>query len=220
MAQMSLKPNRPAKRVAQEYGANWFFIQYAQITDEDYEWLHSVEKLTLRNVKLPDGFLGRLERLWWLDIAGGSATDINRVQGARNLKYLAVNQVRGICDLSALCELQSLRVLELYGLSKVASFPSLAPLSKLQFAQIGQMTGLDSLTGLLDAPDIRDLQFLRKVRVRDGDARLIAHHPTLERFAWFAEDVPGKVWVPFVKAVGLPESKVGWASDWFEQHPE
>jgi predicted exporter len=48
-----------AKDVAQDRGAGVFFIDHAEILEEDYELLKSAERLTLWNVRVPAGFLAR-----------------------------------------------------------------------------------------------------------------------------------------------------------------
>src|SRR5258708_39853119 len=103
-------------------------LNHVELIDEDIEWLSKTERLTLWNVKVPAGLLARIETLWWLDIRGGSATDLAVANGANKLQYLAVNQVRGMCDLSLVAELVALRYLDLYGLPKVAELPSCARL--------------------------------------------------------------------------------------------
>src|SRR3546814_6892091 len=80
--------------------------------------LRDVERLTLWNVKVPRGFLGRLEKLWWLDLRGGTGADLSAAMGASRLRYLAVNQVRGLADLSLVSEVRQLQLLSLYGLAK------------------------------------------------------------------------------------------------------
>ena len=86
----------------------------------------SVERLILWNVQIPSGFLARLSKLWWLDIRGGSACDLDVARGASKLRYLAVNQVRGMQDLSAIEEMLSLRYVDLYGLPQMKTLPSFA----------------------------------------------------------------------------------------------
>ena len=63
-----------------------------------------------------------------------------------------------------------------------------------------------------------ELQLHKRVGVAPDDAERLAAHPTLERFTWFAEDVPDRVWVPFVEAVGKPKASPAWPEDWFAAH--
>ncbi len=135
----------PAKEVAQTRSYNGLLIDHARIVEEDYIWLAAVERLTLWNVQVPKGFLASLQKLWWLDLRGGSAPDLSVAEGASKLRYLAVNQFRGMKDLSVVVEMLALRYLLLYGLPKVLKLPSFASHEQLEHLKIGQMKGLLSL---------------------------------------------------------------------------
>jgi hypothetical protein len=204
-----------ARDVARSRGPRAFWIDHAQVSDDDYGWLEAVEQLTLWNVRLPPSFLARLRHLYWLDLRGGSAADLGMVRGANTLRYLAVNQVRGLHDVSVLPELRALRCLVLYGLPQVTTLPSLAPLISLKRADIGQMRALTSLDGLLQAPALRELLLVRKVNVTEDDVQRIVSHPTLQRFGWFPEDVPDRVWVPVVAKIPLPPVVEMSSEAWF-----
>jgi hypothetical protein len=209
------KKRRLARDVASWRDGKDCWLDHAEIVERDYEWLAPVEKLTLWNVRVPASFLARLDSLWWLDIRGGSAANLEVAKGASKLQYLAVNQVRGMQDLSIVCEIKSLRYLDLYGLLHVTRLPSLSALAKLERASVGQMRGLASLAGLLEAPNLRDLELVRKVNLSSDDLDVIVNHPTIERFNWWAEDIPDKVWVPVVEQIGLPPVPIGFPADWF-----
>ena len=90
---------KPAREVVQDRGDGEFWLDHAKIADDDRNWLKAAERLTLWNVLVPDGFLAKLPRLWWLDLRGGSATDLSVAKGCTKLRYLQVNQVRGMADL-------------------------------------------------------------------------------------------------------------------------
>jgi hypothetical protein len=205
----------PARSVAKTRSHNGFWIDHAAIGEDDYDWLASAERLTLWNVQVPPGFLARLAKLWWLDIRGGSARDLNFARGAGQLRYLAINQVRGMQDLSMVSEMLSLRYIDFYGLPKVTSLPSFSAHNSLEHASLGQMQGLSSVRGVLDAPKLRELQFNKRINFNPADVEEIASHPTLRRFRWFAEDVPDKVWVPVVERIGLPEVTTHFPEEWF-----
>lgn len=195
-----------------------FWIDHAEIVEDDLEWLRAAMRLTLWNVKVPPGFLARLRELWWLDLRGGSAADLEIVQGATSLQYLQVNQVRGLVDLSAMTDLSNLRLLSLYGLLRVQRLPSCAPLTHLQRAEIGQMRGLDSLAGLLDAPGLRELHLSKRVTVTDQDIARIKQHPSMQQFGWWGEDVPMAQWQRVVDGVGLPPVQIMQPDAWFAYH--
>jgi hypothetical protein len=190
-------------------------LNHVKLIDEDIEWLIATERLTLWNVKVPVGLLAPLENLWWLDIRGGSGTDLAIAKGAEKLQYLAVNQVRGMCDLSVISEMTAVRYLDLYGLPNVTELPLCSGLAKLEHARLGQMRGLVSLDGLLQAPHLRELELVRKVIINGTDVSDIINHPAIEGFSWFAEDVPVKVWLPVVKKVGLPAVRHLHPEEWF-----
>ena len=205
----------PARTVARPRNNNGFWLDHAKIVEEDFAWLASVERLILWNVQVPSGFLARLNKLWWLDIRGGSASDLNVARGATKLQYLAVNQVRGMRDLSAISEMLSLRYVDFYGLTRVATLPSFAAHEELKHASVGQMQGLQSLRGLLQAPKLEELQLNKKINVNAEDVAQIANHPTIKQFGWFAEDVPYKVWAPVIEKIGLPPVPHDFPEDWF-----
>jgi hypothetical protein len=191
-------------------------LDHAEINESDFEWLERVRRLTLWNVTVPPGFLARLTKLWWLDLRGGSAPDLDVAQGAAGLRYLAVNQVRGMRGLSLAAALPMLEYLDVYGLAQLTTLPSFRTASKLEHVSLGQLRRLPSIAGVLDAPNLRELQLSRKMNVPPSDVERVRRHPALQRFSWFAEDVPHKVWVPVVEAVALPPVPVQFPADWFK----
>lgn len=213
-----------AQRRSAQSAAKWrsehdVWIDHASLDPSDVEWLSGVRRLTLWAVKTPEGLLSSLPQLQWLDIRGGSGTSIDVVNGCSNLTYLAVNQIRGLHDLSALGGQTSLRLLSLYGLPQVRSLPSLAGLVHLKRLEIGSMKGLSGLGPLLEAPCLEELLLIKAVALSSTDPAAIAAHPTIRAFEWFAEDVPDKTWVPVVDRVGRPKAKPVEASDWFARNP-
>lgn len=132
------------------------------------------------------------------------------------LRYLAVNQVRGMRDLSLAAALTVLQYLDVYGLAQLTALPSFRSASKLEHVNLGQLRGLPSFAGVLDAPNLRELRLSRKMNVPASDVERVRNHPALQRFSWFAEDVPDKVWVPVVEAIALPSVPVQFPADWFK----
>jgi hypothetical protein len=120
-----------------------------------------------------------------------------------------------MCDLSLIAEFETLRYLDLYGLPKVVELPSCARLLKLEHARIGQLRGLASLHSLLQAPNLRELELVRKINVSENDVNEIINHSAIEAFGWFAEDVPDKVWVPVLKKIALPKVCHMHPEEWF-----
>lgn len=206
----------PAREAARPRSDSGFWIDHAEIKMSDLEWLRDAQRLILWNVLVPPGFMRQLPRLWWLDLRGGSGANLEVCQGAVQLEYLAVNQVRGMSDLRVIGELTSLRYLSLYGLPKVEVLPSCRSLHRLERVSVGQMRGLCSLSGVLEAPNLKELEFVRKVNVQRITPGEIRQHSSLERFGWHAEDVPDSTWEPFIQQVGLPPPKHEWPEDWFQ----
>jgi hypothetical protein len=116
------KKRASAQSMAQRRSNNGIWLDHATIVEEDFAWLESVERLILWNVHVPVGFLARLDKLWWLDIRGGSAPDLSVARGATKLRYLSVNQVRGMRDLSTVRDMLKLRYVAFYGLPQVRTF--------------------------------------------------------------------------------------------------
>ena len=208
---------KPAREVARHRSTTDVWIDHAFVTNDDSDWLQGVERLTLWNVALPPGFLARLSHLWSLDLRGGSGTDLSVAEGCEGLRFLCVNQVRGMHDLSMLRHFSALQLLMLYGLPKVEAIPSLACLTRLERAEIGQMRGLKTLAGLLQAPRLAELLLLRNVNVMPSDVDQICEHPSLQAFRWHAEDVPARIWEPVVHRIQLPKVAIQDAHEWIKQ---
>ncbi len=209
--------SQSAKAVAQPRVGEGFWIDHAEICEQDIEWLAQTERLTLWNVKVPDGFLSRMPRLWWLDLRGGTLEDLSICAGAGALEYLRVSHVRGLHDIGIVGDLERLRYLDLYALSKLTVFPSCKTLRLLERAVLGQLKGLKELGGLLEAPNLRELALSKRVGVSESDTMAIRAHPKMERFIWDPADVPVSVRQPVVDAIRLPEFYCGWPLDWFAE---
>jgi hypothetical protein len=108
-----------------------FWISHKAVTEADIERLADAERLTVWNVRFPDGSLAALPKLWWLDLRGGSRTDLSLLQGCVGLRGLVVNQVRGLQDATAISSLPRLELLSLYGLARLRALPALASLDDL-----------------------------------------------------------------------------------------
>lgn len=183
-------------------------LDHVAVIEDDLSWLGRATHVTAWAVKTPDEFWSRLPHLERLDIRGGSGADADVVRGCARLRWLQINQVRGVESLDSLLDLTCLEFLSLYGLPRVRSIPSLSPLGRLRFAQVGSMKGLASIAGLLDAPNLQELTLIRAVGLGVADPQRIAQHPTVRAFDWFAEDVPDRTWVPVVKEVGKTKPTV------------
>ncbi len=192
------------------------FIDHATLTEADLVWLAPVERLVLWNVSVPPDFLTRLPSLWWIDWRGGSDKQgISQVQSCEKLRYLALNQIRGLSDLSFLQNLTTLEMINFYGLPKVVSLPSMTNFSKLRRVQLGQMKSLPSISAVLSAPNLQELLLHNRVGVLSDDVQAMRDHPNLSAFEWFGENIPVKMWEPVRKAVGLPLAKAMHPEEWF-----
>jgi hypothetical protein len=185
------------------------------IEPADRDWLAPVRRLTLWAVDLPEGFLGTLPNLDWLDVRGGSGESADFVIGCDRLRYLNINQVRGLSDASALGDLVTLELLSLYGLPKVTTLPSLARLRALARLELGSLKGLSSIAPALDAPALEELYLIRAVSMDADDPVRIRDASQIKAFYWFAEDVPDRVWGPVVRVVDKPAALAVTASEWF-----
>lgn len=191
------------------------WLDHATLKPSDAEWLAPAKTLTLWAVKVPDGLLASLPHLEFLDVRGGSGTTVDFAAGCTRLRYLQVNQVRGVTDLTVIPTLTSLELLSLYGLPKVADLPSFAPLTRLNRVELGSLKGLQGLGGLHDAPALEELLFSKVVEVTQADAQTLAKHPTLEQFSWFAVDAPLRLSKPFTETLGKPNARFMHAHEWF-----
>lgn len=211
------RKRQPAEQAAQWHEQTALRLNHAALAAEDFVWMGHVEKLTLWNVTVPHGLLASLPSLWWLDVRGGTAANAPSIHEATGLRYLSVNQVRGLSDVSWLSALGNLELLDLYGLPRVTGLPSLRDHTSLERVQLGSMKGLHSLAGLLDAPALHELLFIRAVAVTDWDVAGLDAHPALRAFDWFGEDVPDRIWVPVVERLtrNRPRARICFAEEWF-----
>ena len=151
----------------------------------------------------------------WLDVRGGSGSSADFVIGCDRLRYLQINQVRELSDVSAVGNLVTLELLSLYGLPRVTVLPSLARLHSLARLELGSLKGLVGIAPALDAPALAELCLIRSVSMDADDPMRIRDASQVQAFDWFAEDVPDRVWVPVVRLVGKPSAPVLSASEWF-----
>lgn len=204
-----------ARDVAGGRGSREIRIDHAVIEPADLDWLAPVRRLTLWAVDLPEGFLATLPNLEWLDVRGGSGASADFVIGCDRLRYLQINQVRGLSDVSAVGDLVTLEMLSLYGLPKVSVLPSLARLWALARLELGSLKGLTSIAPALDAPALAELCLIRAVSMDADDPRRIRDAAQIKAFDWFAEDVPVRAWEPVVRLVDKPAAPAINPEVWF-----
>ena len=212
---LMVDPKLSALESAKWKNADNLWLDHVSLAEVDLGWLAEVRSATFWNVKFPDGFLSKLPNLEYLDVRGGSGRNADFILGCSGLRYLTINQVRGLADLSAIEDAIGLSFLSLYGLPRATQIPSLKALRKLDRVEIGSMKGLQGISGLLQAPSLKELVFLNWMGVTQADAEAIASHHSIEKFRWYAEDAPERIWVPFLELVGKPATDF----DWWERHP-
>jgi hypothetical protein len=206
---------RPASEVAQWRSPVDVWIDHASISLDDVTSYEAVEKLTLWNVTYPVDLFSRMPQLWWLDIRGGTAKSFHSVAMAQNLRYLCINQIRGLDDLSDIPSLEKLELLTLYGLSKVKELPDLTGLSYLRRVEIGQMKGLQSLKPVWEAHQLEEILLLKEVPAENQDIGPINCMPNLKTFSWDAIDIPARRFMPIREGVTVPRAKSLHAAEWF-----
>lgn len=207
------EPKLSARDSAKWSEGSYLWLDHATLVESDLHWVAKARSATFWNVKYSAGFLAQLPQLESLDVRGGSGENADFVSECKSLRFLKINQVRGLSDLSAVSTAVGLEYLCLYGLPKVTRLPSLSELAKLDRVELGSMKGVEGISGVLQAPALSELVLIRKVGVSLADAAAIAAHPSINKFSWFAEDVPDRTWVPFVERVGKP----GALWDWWER---
>ena len=205
-----------AREKAKDIGSAGVWIDHAKLTIEDLNWLVDVERLTLWNVSVPENFFKSMPSLWWVDWRGGSAKqDIGQIGDCKSLRYLSLNQIRGLSDVEFISQLTCLELLNLYGLSKLADLPSMKGLTGLRRAQVGQVKSLISIKPLLQAPNLEEILFHNWVKVDPDDVAEMKRHPSLASFEWFGPDIPDKMWVPVRDALALPKARAIHPEEWF-----
>lgn len=197
-------------------GQDALWLDHVSLRTDDVEWMASARWLTLWAVTTPAGLLSSLPHLEFLELRGGSGSSLDTVDGCQRLRFLGVNQVRGLVDLSVIPTLGSLELLSLYGQPKVTHLPSFASLETLRRVELGSLKGLSGLTGLHDAPALEELQLTNQVGVVADDAERLAAHPTLTHFKWVAESGPSeRVRAPFEATVSRPAPRILHPQEWF-----
>lgn len=192
------------------------FLDHTSLSEADLEWLSPVERLTLWNVKVAPGLLNRLPRLWWLDWRGGGAKQgLDQIADCGGLRYLSLNQIRGLGEIGFVKNLTSLEMVNLYGLTSVSELPSFRALDSLKRLQIGQMKALNSIGPAVAAPNLEELQLHNFVRVTATDLEALQAHDALRTFEWFGENIPDKTWVPVRDALSLPKTRPLHPQEWF-----
>jgi hypothetical protein len=154
----------------------------------DYEAisaLTALEDLTLRSVTFADlSVLLPLERLRSLDIKLGGTRDLALLPRIGRLEYLELWMIRGLDDVTAIADVETLQHLFLEALTRVTRLPSFARSTALCRVDLAAMKGLTDLAPLAEAPN---LEILNLGGMRHADPEILlpfVGHPTLRAGSW------------------------------------
>ena len=185
------EPTTPDPRARSDWRAIAPALVAKERADAAFAERHrATRRLRADGVKAGPGAYAALPALGWLELVGGSGTDLEAVRGCSGLEVLRVSHVRGLDDASALASCTGLEVLQLYAQPKLEELPSLGGNERLLRVELGMLRGLRSLAPVLDAPKLEELVLTRDVPVSDEDVDRMLAHPTLRAFLWVALDVP------------------------------
>jgi Leucine-rich repeat (LRR) protein len=173
---------RPIERFA---GLRSLFVEGPHRDYDAIASLTALEDLTLRSVTLPDlSVLVPLARLRSLDIKLGGTRDLALLPRIGRLEYLELWMIRGLDNVSAVAEVETLQHLFLQALRQVDRLPSFAGATVLRRVDLDTMKGLTDLAPLAEAPT---LEILNLVAMRHADPEVLrpfVGHPTLRAGIW------------------------------------
>lgn len=208
-----MTPHAPEWKTSED-GAVW--LSHVTLRAEDLDRLRAVSHVTMWNVRMPAGFLSELRELSWLDIPGGTASDLSLLRDCEGLRGLVVNQVRGLQKADEISRLDRLEILDLYGLARLEHLPSFERLTRLRRLHVGQLRALRNWDALLGAPALRELMFQNALNPDMGVLTRLAERGELEAFDWFAPDEPAGKVETARKTLGLPRLRPMRPEEWFE----
>jgi hypothetical protein len=161
---------------------------YLEGQQKDFEGigeLENLEDLTLRSITLPDlSALVPLRRLTSLDIKLGGTRDLSLLPQIGRLGYVELWQVRGLVDVSALADIETLERFLLQSLTKVTTLPSFARSTRLRSAYLDTMKGIADLAPLADAPKLERLLLVSMCNLQPEALLPFVGHPTLRDGSW------------------------------------
>jgi hypothetical protein len=123
--------------------------------------LHELEDVTLRSVTTSDvDYLGRLTKLWSLDIKLGGIRGFKGIEGKESIKYLELWQVRDLRDISVVGTLPGLQNLFLQSLPHIGLFSRLSESARLRRVVVENLKGLRDFTAFETAPALEEFALL------------------------------------------------------------
>lgn len=206
----------PALDVVKWRSPTEIWIDHAHISNDSLKHFAAVEKITMWNVTYCDELFDCLPQLWWLDIRGGTIKNIHSLPAAVNLRYLQLNQIRGLNDLTEIETLKQLELLSLYGLPKVCELPHLNLLTSLKRVEIGQMKGLRNLNSVWASDQLEEIYLSQNVPIDVADIDSINGMSNLKAFDWNATDIPARRFMPIRTGVTIPQAHALHAEEWFQ----
>lgn len=172
----------------QEEGAFW--ADHVDISNFE-QHLVGAERITFWNVMGEiDRVLPTLSKLWWLDLRGGSASNLEWICNCVNLKYLMLNQIRGLSNVAFIGGLKNLQLLELRALKKVTDLPDCSALLALRRVNLLAMNGISDVGSLASAPALTDLMVYNSNNIDYSSFDAFRNHKNLKRFTWWNERKP------------------------------
>ena len=161
------------------------YLEGQQKDIESLGRLTSLEDLTLRSITLPDlAVLEPLQRLKSLDLKLGGTRDIRHLPRIGRLEYVELWMVRGLDDVSALAEIETLEAFLLQALKNVTRLPSFARSTRLRSAALDTMKGITDLRPLAEAPGLEGLRLMSMRHLEPEALRPFVGHPTLRKGTW------------------------------------
>ena len=152
--------------------------------------LSELEDVTLRSITTPDlQYLGRLPKLWSLDIKLGGIRSFAGIEGKESIRYLELWQVRDVRNIDVVGTLPGLQNLFLQSLLHVDSFPGLADSSVLRRIVVENLRGLRYFTALETAPVLEEFALLDGRKQTPRQLLPVLNNPRVRRIsAFFGSD--------------------------------
>lgn len=143
--------------------------------------LENLEELTLRSITLNNlEILTQLHSLLSLDIKLGGTKQMDALPRIGKIRYLELWQIRGLTDLSAIGDMQTLQFLFLEQLKNVSALPSFRNLTRLRRVALSGMKGLTNLRPVADAPNLEELGVYGVRHLQLSDFQPFLNHPSLK----------------------------------------
>ena len=192
------------------------FLSLLTLDRDAVQRLNGTRSLTLCNVRLGPGVTLAELQLTWLDLRGGTRSNVDDVGECVTLRGLCINQVRGLTDVDPVSRLSGLEILSLYGLAKLTHLPDLSRLAKLRRLDVGKMRSLTDWRNLASPPALEELQFQNKLAPSAEVMAAVGSSAHLARFGWYAPDEPRSIVDPIIELVAKAPARWVRPEEWLE----